>query len=217
MTYKSFYDVFLVEMPMRLNGGNDFESQLEMIQENLKYNDNVEVIAPNVFKTVNDNQITYWCGDSTATNVSIIVDTEIHGTFQKIVLTSKNPKLGKTAIYASELYCIIKDDAAATNLVFSSDEFISDDAIRLWSRLVAQGHKIAVFDSVSGKYILSPISSQDELLSFVGNQDRRRYVFVMSESLLAQRGAIHGNAIMEIKRKSGYPLNQLFETFRKTK
>ena len=210
MSYQTFYDIYLSEMPMRVNGSNDFDAQLEMVRENLKYNNDVEVIAPGVYKTTNDNQVTYWHGDASASNVSIIVDTEIFNNFQKVTLTSKNPSAGKNAVYASDLYAIIKNDSLASNLVFASDNMMSDDAVKLWSRLISQGHKISVFDSNSGKYVLTPVTTQDELQSFVGSSEKHRYIFVMSESLTAQRGVIHANAIMELKRKSGYPLQEMF-------
>lgn len=41
-----FWNVFLSESPMRLNGNNDFHMQLEMLRENLANNGSARCVAP---------------------------------------------------------------------------------------------------------------------------------------------------------------------------
>ena len=211
-TYKNFYKTFLQEMPWQVNGGNDFEAQHEMLRELLSDSPPPEKLSNNVFKLVTGNQLTFWVGDVEAHNVALIVDTEVNGNFCKVTLTSKNPLIKPgTPPYASDLYFIIKKDLANTNLVLSSDSMMSNDAINLWSRLVKQGSHIAVYDTQASKYVLNSIKSAEELSQYVGDHTDSKYVFVLSETKELARGAAHSVALMELKRKSGYPLQQLFE------
>ena len=207
MSYKTFNDVFLSEMPQRFNGGNDFLAQLEMIRENLQDNDEITKLAPSVYKTQNGDQTTYWVGDASADTVNLIVDTEQHGSFRKVVLTSKNPEISKgSPPFASDLYVIIKNDSATDSLVFASDEFLSDDGIRLWKTIVEQGYKLAVYDTQARQIVLSPITDTNSMLTFLGDSDKRKYIFVMTETANKLRGAIHSFGILELKRLAGYPL-----------
>ena len=104
MNYETFYNLFLTEMPQRTLGGNDFQAQLEMLQENLEYDVDAISVSAGVFKIDTDEQTTYWVGNKDATKVSIIVDITIDGNFCKVVLSSKNPTLTPgTKPYASDL------------------------------------------------------------------------------------------------------------------
>lgn len=203
-------------MPWRVNGSNDFAALLEMLQENLSYNDDVTEVNNGVFKIQNGSQITYWVGDKDAKNVSIIVDTEDNGNFRKVVYTAKNPKISG-APFASDVYMTIKNDAMTDSLVFSSDELISDDAARLWQRLVTHGHNIAVFDTTTHKYELTHVSTAQDLKKYFGDSTKQRFIFVMSESIETIRGTIHSVALMELKRNAGYPLSEIFDQYKKEK
>lgn len=214
MDYKDFYNVFLVEMPWQLPGSNDFDAQLAMLRELAADSDNVEIIGK-LCKLVNSNQITYWVGDEELTNVSLIVDTEITGNFCKVVLTSKNPTIPKgTPPFASDVYIAIKNDISSKNLAFSGDNMMTDDAIRLWSRLIAKGNIISVFNTSTNKYELTDVKSSEELTQYIGDHTKQKYVFVLSESKTHYVGTRHAVGLMELKRRSGYPLQQLFEQFK---
>jgi hypothetical protein len=211
--YNTFRNIFLVEMPQKLPGGNDFDAQVEMLRENLKYNPSVIQVVTNVFKNINGDQVTYWVGDEDASKVQIIVDTNIIGTFCKIVLTSKNPILSGNSPYASDLYLIIKEDVKPMHMVFTSDELLSDDGIRLWKGLVNRGNKVSVYDTSKQEYILSTIEDESQLDKFIGDHNSKKYIFVLSEDIPHQRGIITTFSIMELKRKSSWPL-PLFENLK---
>lgn len=207
MSYEGFRKTFLVETPQHLEGSNDFYAQLDMIKENLKYNSEVTGVVTDVFKTQNGNQTTYWIGDSEAIDVSAIVDTETNGEFCRVVLTSKNPNIPRgVGPYVSDLYLIIKNDVKPNHLVFTSDEILSTDGEKLWKGLVNRGHQVSVYDKLSHKYVLSSIANLEELESYIGDADKRRFVFVLSEDLSYQRGVITKFSIMEIKRLAGWSL-----------
>jgi len=190
---------------------NAFDAQHKLLKENLVDRKAI-LLNSKMFKIEMGDQVTYWVGDKSAQKVSIIVDTERMGNFCKVVLTSKNPLLGKNiSPYASDLYVAIKQDVSNLNLVFSSDGIMSDDAIRLWSGMVDRGGTISVYDTFTKEYKLSPVIDSDQLQQFIGDKSKIRYVFVLSENKDVQLGLKHSFDIMELKRKTIYPL---FEEFR---
>jgi len=210
VNYNTFYTVFLTEMPWKIPGSNDFAAQLEMLQEMISYGDQIDNVAPNIFKIVNGNQTTYWHGSSDATVVTIIVDTNSEGNFCKVVLTSKNPSANSLAPYASDLYMAIKHDIQSSNLVFASDAMMTDDVIKLWKRIAASGQKLSVFNTSTNQYELSPVNSATDLDKFVGGIASQKYIFVLSESHNYYAGVKHAVDLMELKRKAGYPLQEMF-------
>lgn len=211
--YESFYHTFLAEMPWRVTGSNDFQAQLEMLQENLKYNGQVTEISTSIFKSVNDNQVTYWVGNEDASAVSLIVDTAINGNFCKVTLTSKNPAIPRgNPPFAVNLYLTIKKDVSPLHLVFSSDNLLSDDGIKLWSGLLSRSNSISVYDTDANQYVLDKIDDFDTMSKYIGGADKQKYIFVLSESATHRQGVTHMVKIMELKRKTVYP-NFLFEQY----
>lgn len=112
--------------------------------------------------------------------------------------------------YAADLYSVIKRGAGKSSLLLSSDQTLSDQGERLWKRLLAVGHKIAVFDTATHQYVLSPNENPDELSKYVGDGNSK-YIFVISENELPRISTRHGIEIMELKGVSGYPLSEIFD------
>jgi len=214
MEYKTFFDVFLTEMPWRVPGSNDFAAQLEMLMETREHNPENQVdISDDIHKIEVGDQSIYWVGTRDLTTVSIIVDTATNGKFCKVVLTSKNPSIPRgSPPYTSELYLIIKNDVKESNLVFGSDAIMTDDAMRLWSRLLSQGNAISVFDTTKHQYVLTRVTAVDEMQEYFGNIVKQKYIFVLSENKEVAYGIKHSVDLMELKRKVLYPL---FEEFRR--
>jgi hypothetical protein len=48
----------------------------------------------------------------------------------------------------------------------------------------------------------------------VGDSSYQKYIFVLSENIECWTGINHAVSIMELKRKSGYPLTEMFERFK---
>jgi len=206
--YDAFNKVFLMEMPQRVPGNNDFDAQLEMLIENLRYSGNKTVnVTENVFKLKLNDQTTYWVGNDTAELVSLIVDIESTGKYSKVALSSKNQSIPfGLPPYASDLYSLISKDMKPQQMVFTSDDTISHEAERLWTRLVAQGKKISVYDNSLNKFVLRPVSSGEELANYIGGPEKKKFVFVLSESDEIQRGIMHSFNLMEIKRLANWPV-----------
>ena len=215
--YEIFYRTFLAEMPWVVDGSNAFEAHHQMLKELLSYNAKPKLLGNNVYKLSSNNQSTYWVGDANADSVSIITDTETNGNFCKVVLTSKNPAIAaKSPPYASDLYLRIKQDVSNLNLVFSSDNMLSADAVKLWTRISNQGEHVSVYDTHSMQYELNPVNSVDELSKYLGDHNSSRYVFVLSENTQEFKGVLHSFSLMELKRNAGYPLQELFEHLKRS-
>jgi len=71
-----------------------------------------------------------------------------------------------------------------------------------------------VYDTSSRQYVLSQVAKPDDMLTYLGDADKRKYIFVMSESAQQIRGVMHSFAIMDLKRQAGYPL---FENYKNNK
>ena len=213
MMYNAFYNTFLAEMPARTPGESAFAPQLMMIQMNVANGEPVTEVEPGIYKyTVNDD-VTYWAGEKDASYVSIIVDTNRGGKFQKVNLSSKNPDIpAGSPPFASDMYFAIKKDAESINLAFSSDYSLSDDGARLWKGIVRRGYTVSVFDTTTNEYVLSKIENMDQFSEYYGDINKKRYMFVLSGSLMEFRGIEHYAAILDIKRRCGY---NLFEEFKK--
>jgi hypothetical protein len=199
--------MFLTEMPLHAPGGNNFPIQLSVLRENLTYNTNIIAVSQNIYKIESKGEIIYWYGDITATNVGLIANATVEPYFCKIELISKNPALPKgSAPYAGDLLLVINNDIKGDHLVLSGGDIFSDDAIRLWHGLVKRGNTVSVYDTTGQKYLLSPVKTADELNTYIGDESKRRYIFVLSESKPAQGGVITTFAIFEIKRLSKWPI-----------
>lgn len=192
---------------MRLNGNNDFHMQLEMLRENLANNGSARCVAPGMYCWDGGGQASYWLGTEDTSYVSLIIDTNTNGRYRKVTMTSKNPDIpGGTPPFASDAYALINSDAKCANLVFTSDEMLSDSGAKLWKNVAASGQHVGVYDTADSKYVLKHVSTPAELADYIGGEDMGRYLFVLSESRIEFQGTRHAFSILELKRNAGYPL-----------
>lgn len=206
-SYDTFYNVFLAEMPQRMPGSNSFDSQLRVLQENISYRPVVVTVTPSMHKIEFNKQATYWMGDDAATQVSIIVNTHVVDDMYKVVLTSKNPAIPKgQPPFASDVYLAIKKELGSIDLIFRSDNLLSADGENLWKGLVNRGNSISVFDTDTHQYVLTYVTDEKQLDQYLGDQNKSKYVFVLSETLLLSRAMHTTFGLMEIKRLAGWPL-----------
>lgn len=92
MNYKTFFEMFLREMPARLNGNNNFEMQLMAVREMLESGAISVRVSNDIFKLEKGNDGTYWVGDSTAETVAMICGLSVSDEFLKVNLTSKKSR-----------------------------------------------------------------------------------------------------------------------------
>ena len=143
------------------------------------------------------------------------MDTLIDGDFCKVVLVNKNPKIPRASPpFTSELYLTIKDDVKTSNLLFSSDSILTDEAMDMWARLLSTGNAISVFDKSIHQFVLTNVKTEQELRNYFGDIGNSKYLFVLSENKEIAYGVKHSIDLMEIKRRDVYPL---FEQFKRSR
>jgi hypothetical protein len=135
-----FNETWLGEMPQ---GIGSFEL-FDMIEYNIK--DRIKSGSPvielgNGLKKIDGQQVKYYWYEK---NGSILLGSELAVKPQGLVVTglAKNPKVSG-APYASDLYNAILNDSNRS-IKLLSDIDISNDAFKVWSKLLDMGHKISV-------------------------------------------------------------------------
>jgi hypothetical protein len=202
MDYNEFHTLFLTEMPVRLNGGNPYEPLCQGIDITIEYGGEIESLGDNVFK-VGDF---YWFGSADASVKQLCINTTQVGKLLKVNSTGKSPDLAGSPPYAIDLYLKIAS-SLGNGIKFASDQVLSDDGFKVWSRIFTSGHKLLIFNSKSGKYEPVVPSSIHDLEKYF-NDDGIDYQYVIDES--ANIGNLIGNfTILEWKRLSSYPLEKL--------
>lgn len=175
-----FIETWLSEMPQGLGSLEMFDLVKYNILDRIKYGSKV-VDLTNDLKKIIGKQIAYYWYES---NNEILLAVELQIKPQGLVVTAlgKNPKV-KGKPYASDLYNAILNDSNRS-IKLLSDIDISDDAFKLWSRLLSMGHNISVYDRESPGSTFKTINSLHDLQSFFKNDDTdyRRYQYVLSET-----------------------------------
>jgi hypothetical protein len=91
--------------------------------------------------------------------------------------------------FATDLYDAVladrKNIAGSVNSIrLMSDRQLSDDGIKIWQRLLAQGHKISVYNNKEPGQSFIEITSEEELLQYFqdDNINFQQWQYVISES-----------------------------------
>jgi hypothetical protein len=175
-----FVESWLVEMPQGIGSFQLYDMIEYNIKDRIKSGSPVVVLGNGLNKIAGQQVQYYWYEK----NGVILLGAELGVTPQGLVVSGlgKNPK-SRGFPYASDLYdAILKDSNRAIKLI--SDVDMSDEAFKVWSRLLTMGHKISVYDGKSPGQTFKTIDSVDELASYFkdDNTDYRRYQYVLSES-----------------------------------
>ncbi len=203
MNYHEFHNLFLIEMPRRINGGNPYEPLCQGIDVTIEYGGDIESLGDDVYK-VGDF---YWVGSGDGSVKQICCNVSHMGTLAKVNTTGKNPELIGQPPYAADFYLKISQ-ALNTGIKFASDQILSDDGFKVWSKLLNHGHKILVFNNHNGKYVPVIVNSIDQLSHYF-NDDGHIYQYVLDEG--KHIGNLFGTiTLMEWKRLANYPLPELF-------
>lgn len=181
-----FNETWLAEMPQGAGSFPMYDYLEYNIKDRIKSGSNVIDLGNGLKKIAGQQVLFYWYEKDGI----ILLGAELGVKPQGLVVSSlaKNPKSRK-APYATDLYdAILKDSNRSIKLL--SDVDLSDDAFKVWSRLLNMGHKISVYDNASPGRTLKTISDVGELASYFKDDDRayRKYQYVLSEAgeLLAE-------------------------------
>lgn len=175
-----FNDTWLIEMPQNIGSFPLFDALEYNIKDRIKSGSTVIDLGNNLKKIDGKQVKIYWYEK----DGKILLGAELSIRPQGLVVTTlaKNPKING-APYASDLYdAILNDSNRAIKLL--SDVDMSEEAFKLWSRLLTMGHRISVYDSSEPGKTFKTINNVNELAQYFKDDDRnfRRYQYVLSES-----------------------------------
>ena len=202
---EDFFQSWLTEMPMGISSlsKNLFNSivsnQKEFIQAGLE----PESLGDGYYRLQGSQVAFYW--HLTDSIVDIIVEVGIRPQSLVVHQIAKNPDLN-TATHATDLYQkIIQSNNKS--LVLMSDEYLTDDGLGIWIRLINLGHTISVYDRMHPDAGLTPLSNQRELKQFFmkGDGSYKRYQYVLSESTVKLTETKSFFNTKQLRILSGYP------------
>jgi hypothetical protein len=175
-----FNETWLTEMPRGLGSFEMYDMLVYNVKDRIK-NGSTVLDLGNDLKKIDGTQVKYYWYEK---NGTILLGAELSVKPQGLVVNSlaKKPKL-QGEPYATDLYdAILKDSNRSIKLL--SDIDLSDEALKVWKRLLQQGHKISVYDRENPGQSFITIDNVQELLKYFKDDDtdHRRYQYVLSES-----------------------------------
>jgi hypothetical protein len=166
----------IVEAPVRLSGNDPtftammWDSLEDRLLRSLKKGMKPQRAANGFWKLESGSQAMYWAQKN---KLPILI-----GWFTKTPNALTVQGVGKHPAemkpFASDLYNAVLADHKSIQL--KSDKAVSDEGFKIWTRLLAQGHKIFV---QSPDNELTPISSPEQLKQF-HNKAHEHYRFVIT-------------------------------------
>ena len=154
-------------------------------------------IYPNLYKLETTNRLYYWV----ELNGQKVLSCGLHKNSSNLTVFGVS-KTSDSALppYASDLYLNILLDQKSVNktIRLSSDDLLSTSGIRIWKRLLATGNSISVYDRDNPGSTFKTIETQQELESYYGNGDHRRYQYVLSET--HSEGFLDTKSSFELRR-----------------
>ena len=206
ITFNEDFNIsWLKEMPMGILplSNNLFNSIVNNMKEFVKAGLESRDIG-NGFFTLQGTQVAfYW--HETNNIIDIIVELSIRPQSLVVNQIAKNPN-SNVKVYATDLYDIIVK-SNNKSLVLMSDEYLTQQGLNVWVRLLNIGHTISVYDRDDTSKGLIPIKSQRELEQFFKDKDPnyKRYQFVLSESNIKLVETTSFFNTKRLRTLSGYP------------
>lgn len=175
-----FNETWLTEMPRALGTFPMYDTINYSIKDRIKSGSPV-IDLGNSLKKIQGQQVVYYWYEKDG---NILLGAELNIRPQGLVVSAlgKLPDFSGPP-YASDLYdAILNDSNRSIKLI--SDIDLSEDAFKLWSRLVDMGHSVSVFDRTNPGQSFTTIKNADDLNTYFGqgNPDFRKYQYVLSES-----------------------------------
>ena len=206
MDYNSFYEIFLNEMPQRINGGNPFPYLSLAIDQLISNGAPVQHVINDIYQ-VGDF---YWAGSEDGSLKKICMSASLTSNLFKVNATGKNPEYKSKPPFAMDFYLTLSN-ILKRGIKFSSDNVLSDGGFNIWKHIFDNGHSLLVYDSSIGSYKSDNIRSYDELMTYFSDKSAsNKYQFVI-DGINENINLLGKFEIMEWKRLSGYPLEDLFK------
>ncbi len=179
---EDFSASWLVEMPMGISplSNNLFNGIVNNMQEFKQAGLQPDDLGNGYYRLEGSQVAFYWH----EANGVIDIIAELGVRPQSLVMhqIAKNPN-STTSTFATELYpTIIRNNNKS--LVLISDEYLTDQGLNVWIRLLNLGYPISVYDRENPKQGLTPLKTQTQLMQFFKSKDatKKRYQYVLSGS-----------------------------------
>jgi len=144
----------------------------------------IEDLGNNLKKLELNKSVYYWYEE----NKQILLGVELVKKPQSVEVAMIGKYNKGQPPYASDLYHAIlldrkKNNPGKDNIGIMSDKFLSDEGLRIWEKLLLNGHKILIYNEDEPGQSQIRITTIDELHSFFKMNDPayRKYRYVLSE------------------------------------
>ena len=201
---ESFNKSWITEMPMGISPLSTglFNSIVKSAKE-YEHAGIQQESLDNGYYRIQGTQVAFYWHETNAI-IDIIVELGIRPQSLVVHQIAKNPE-STTTSYATELYKeIIKIN---NNSLVLSDEYLSNDGLNTWKRLVNSGCTVSVYDKENPDQGLISLKTQTELMLFFGDKDstKKRYQYVLSESLIKLSDVTTLFNTVRLRKLAGYP------------
>lgn len=208
MDYDEFWHLFLEVTPERAGVGlvaENLAAKLTLLRQLLADNGNVRVISPTIYCITHCGQLIYWMGDISATEVSIIVVTQLYTNYRRVESVDRCQALHDIRS-VNGLLCSISNDFPDAPLVLTQAGLLFSAGSSVWQEVSDMGGIFGVFDTTSEKYALSQVTTADDLTRNICDLTHHRNIFVLTSNMSQFRCIRHLIGLMELKRAAGYPI-----------
>jgi hypothetical protein len=176
-----FNSTWLAEMPQNIGKTQLYDWLTYNIYDLIKEGAKVINLTDSLKKIDGQEVKYYWYENK---NGVILLGAELEIKPQGLVVNglAKNPDISGSP-YAADLYeAILNDTNRSIRLI--SDADMSEDAFKVWVRLLQSGHKISVYNTDQPGQTFTTLATVDDLKQYFSPDDTnfRKYRFVLSES-----------------------------------
>lgn len=180
-----FATTWLAEMPEGIGQVNLADTVAYGIKDRIKHGAVPNDLGAGLMKIEGQQTVYYWYEKSG----NILLAIEFTKGAQALIVNAVGKFNKGQPPYATDLYDAVladrKNIAGSVNSIkLMSDKQLSDDGIKIWQRLLQQGHKISVYNNKQPGQSFIEITSIDKLMQYFqdDNTDFQQWQYVISES-----------------------------------
>ena len=182
---EDFNDTWLFESPEGIAPSEFTKTITYMISEKIKLGATVVDLGNN-YKKIEGKQVLYYWYEKDGI---ILLGVEFNVAPHALVVGLIGKKIKGQPPWASDLYNVVlqdrKDNPGELSAIrISSDKQLTGEGLDIWKRLLAQGHKISIYDRNNPGQSFVSVTSEEELLKYFKHGDRhfQQYQYIISES-----------------------------------
>jgi hypothetical protein len=180
-----FESTWLTEMPEGIGSFELADTVAYGIKDRIKHGSVPVNLGNGLMKIEGVQTVYYWYEK----NGNILLAIEFTKGPQALIVNAVGKFNKGRPPFATDLYDAVladrKNIAGSVNSIrLMSDRQLSDDGIKIWQRLLAQGHKISVYNNKEPGQSFIEITSEEELLQYCqdDNINFQQWQYVISES-----------------------------------